>query len=645
MSFAYRHDIDGLRAFAVISVVIFHIQEHWLPSGFLGVDMFFVISGFLISTQLLNQISSGTFSLTEFYRRRVKRIVPAMLFVVSITITLSLFWLLPEDAEKAAESAAFAVASMANVYFWLFQDTGYFAESSLELPLLHLWSLGVEEQFYVFWPLILIALSSLLKSVRIIIFTTAIAATSFFLGSYLYDFSATFTYYMLPTRAGELLVGSISAILLFQKRTKTFLQAKSISRFIWWSGVTLVAISFWYLNPGYTFPGAHAILPTVGLSLMLLGGSGYNGKAVKLLSLKPLVFFGTISSSLYLWHWPVMAFYRYANYEITPASGVMLFIFMTAISWLTYKFIEESFRHSTESAAKVFIKQLAVPSAIIIFACLAIMKTDGKLVRYIQPDYLPLLEEIKRNQTPAYKKKYVCQSSSINEEISRSKDCIVGVGEKVDAVLVGDSNASHFVGFLSEIAKESGVSFRNLEIGSCPTISKPKGTALPARVKDCEEGYPILSSLMDQHTHIIIGNSWSDYQKSNPNYLDTLFAEINPHITRGKRITFLLKVPVHDGYDRRCKQKQLSVKNMNCKVPDAPISESVFLTNKKIVEFASKHPNVDTIDISNLLCKNGMCSIYDENGLSQYYDRSHLNSESSHRLGKRWLSSKNTWRF
>ena len=442
MSFAYRHDIDGLRAFAVISVVIFHIQEHWLPSGFLGVDMFFVISGFLISTQLLNQISSGTFSLTEFYRRRVKRIVPAMLFVVSITITLSLFWLLPEDAEKAAESAAFAVASMANVYFWLFQDTGYFAESSLELPLLHLWSLGVEEQFYVFWPLILIALSSLLKSVRIIIFTTAIAATSFFLGSYLYDFSATFTYYMLPTRAGELLVGSISAILLFQKRTKTFLQAKSISRFIWWSGVTLVAISFWYLNPGYTFPGAHAILPTVGLSLMLLGGSGYNGKAVKLLSLKPLVFFGTISYSLYLWHWPVMAFYRYANYEITPASGVMLFIFMTAISWLTYKFIEESFRHSTESAAKVFIKQLAVPSAIIIFACLAIMKTDGKLVRYIQPDYLPLLEEV--GYVPKEKYSYAKEILEYSQKLGRHFDLFDAFGQ-AQALGLGDDRIADLV--------------------------------------------------------------------------------------------------------------------------------------------------------------------------------------------------------
>jgi peptidoglycan/LPS O-acetylase OafA/YrhL len=163
-------------------VILFHINPLLLPGGFVGVDIFFVISGYLISLHIYKEIENGQFSLAEFYRRRIKRIAPAMLVVLGITVILAQFILLPEDAEKIAESSLWSLASMANVYFWLLQDTSYFAAASNELPLLHLWSLGVEEQFYIFWPLILMLVYKSVNKFRFALSISIIALLSFALG-------------------------------------------------------------------------------------------------------------------------------------------------------------------------------------------------------------------------------------------------------------------------------------------------------------------------------------------------------------------------------------------------------------------------------------------------------------------------------
>jgi len=151
----YRADVDGLRAVAVLAVIIFHINPDYLPGGFVGVDVFFVISGYLISLYIFKELDKGTFSLSEFYRRRIKRIVPTMMAVLFVVVGLSSLILLPDDASNVAYSGLWSLLSLANVYFYIFSDASYFASSMNEKPLLHFWSLGVEEQFYIFWPLIL----------------------------------------------------------------------------------------------------------------------------------------------------------------------------------------------------------------------------------------------------------------------------------------------------------------------------------------------------------------------------------------------------------------------------------------------------------------------------------------------------------
>jgi peptidoglycan/LPS O-acetylase OafA/YrhL len=198
----YRSDIDGLRAIAVLAVIAFHVNKNLLPGGFVGVDVFFVISGFLISLHILKDIELDRFSIFDFYRRRVKRIAPPMLVVALVTMAIAQFVMIPDDAELVAESALWSVFSLANVYFWLHHDSSYFAAASSESPLLHLWSLGVEEQFYILWPLLLMFLYRRPRSKVFFVLATLAAVASFVGGQLWFQRDPSFVYYMLPVCFG-----------------------------------------------------------------------------------------------------------------------------------------------------------------------------------------------------------------------------------------------------------------------------------------------------------------------------------------------------------------------------------------------------------------------------------------------------------
>lgn len=219
-SLSYRPDIDGLRALAVLAVVIFHINKGWLPGGFVGVDIFFVISGFLITGILKREQDKSIFSFANFYMRRIRRILPAALTTILITLIVGIFVLLPSDLKELGKSSLASVFSVANIYFWLFLDTGYFADSSETVPLLHMWSLGVEEQFYLIWPAIML-LTYKFGGRRLLIFVAAaLAIVSFVIGEHFILTDQSFAYYMLPSRAGELLFGAILFLVIESVRRR-----------------------------------------------------------------------------------------------------------------------------------------------------------------------------------------------------------------------------------------------------------------------------------------------------------------------------------------------------------------------------------------------------------------------------------------
>jgi peptidoglycan/LPS O-acetylase OafA/YrhL len=335
----YRSDVDGLRAVAVLSVFAYHLGLP-LHGGYVGVDIFFTISGFLIGSIILRQSAEGNFTFAGFYERRIRRIFPAlfaMLFVVSI---IAYNYALPVELVSYGKSLAFVALSISNVYFWF--QSGYFDAPASATPLLHTWSLAVEEQFYVFLPLFLILIRRFAPR-RVNLSIILFAAGSFLISAYgAYRFPSA-AFYLAHTRAWELLLGTILALDGFpQLKSRLTREVAGIS------GIALLLAPILFYQTATPFPGLAALPPCLGTALIIAAGSSGKNCIGRLLSLKPIVFIGLISYSLYLWHWPLIVFYKFG---FTVLSGLtkhesqgMLFTLSVFIAVLSWRFVELPFR-------------------------------------------------------------------------------------------------------------------------------------------------------------------------------------------------------------------------------------------------------------------------------------------------------------
>lgn len=345
-STAYRRDIDGLRAVAVASVVLFHAFPALLPGGFIGVDVFFVISGYLISSIIFRGMDDGVFSFATFYGRRVKRVFPALFLVLAFTYAVGWFFLLPEDFKRLGQHVAGGAGFASN--FVLLGEVGYFDTSASLKPLLHLWSLGIEEQFYFFWPLL--AYGAHRTKVRFWVLAALIAIASFGFDVHLTHSDAVSAFYLPHSRAWELLVGALLACVMMRARSfPTILRANALSTV----GISLLIIAEFRINGSSRFPGWWALLPTIGAALLISAGpAAWLNKVV--LSNRVVVFVGLISFPLYLWHWPLLVFVRlgYAGSVPAPARAGIIVVSLL-LSWLTYKFVETPIRHGALVGLKV----------------------------------------------------------------------------------------------------------------------------------------------------------------------------------------------------------------------------------------------------------------------------------------------------
>ncbi len=358
----YRAEIDGLRAIAVLSVVLAHANFSAFGGGFIGVDIFFAISGYLITTIILDDYANGTFSLRGFYERRARRILPALFFVLFCTVPAAWIWLLPEAYEAFSKSLVMATVSLSNIYF--LKKTDYFAPDSTEVPLLHTWSLGVEEQFYVLFPLLfLFRLNG--RTIFKIVLATAIASL------FVSDFGArhfpSANYYLLPTRVWEILAGSLCAFSVFGK-TRCSNSALALA------GLVLIMVAVFLFDPTTRVPSFAALLPVGGTCAFLLFATRETG-AGRLLSCPPLVWIGRFSFSIYLWHQPVFAFWRIRSAE-PPSQWVMcaLIVVVLALAAFTWRFIEQPLRYGKAGIRKV--AALATTCALILvgFGALGFLK-------------------------------------------------------------------------------------------------------------------------------------------------------------------------------------------------------------------------------------------------------------------------------
>ncbi|MET0265274.1 MAG: acyltransferase, partial [Duganella sp.] len=325
----YRPDIDGLRAIAVLAVVAFHAFPNIVKGGFIGVDVFFVISGYLISLIIFENLDQGTFSFTEFYTRRVKRIFPALILVLVACFAFGWFALPADDFKQLGKHIAAGAGFISNFVLW--NEAGYFDNSAETKPLLHLWSLGIEEQFYIVWPLLLWCAWK--RKFNLLTITVLVAIISFFLNVKGVKADATATFYSPQTRFWELLSGSLLAWFVVYKneslqhvfsKVDGFLasliyrdrqaEGKTLANVLGFAGAFLLAYGFWRINKELNFPGKWALVPVVGtVSIIMAGADAWINRII--LSNKIAVWIGLISFPLYLWHWPLLSFARMIEVE------------------------------------------------------------------------------------------------------------------------------------------------------------------------------------------------------------------------------------------------------------------------------------------------------------------------------------------
>lgn len=344
-SISYRPEIDGLRALAILPVVLFHAFPALVPGGFTGVDIFFVISGYLITSILLKDIQSGTYSIKTFYARRVRRIFPALMLVLIAALAFGWIMLTPEEYQRLGKHTAGGVGFIAN--FMFLKEVGYFDAAADTKPLLHLWSLGIEEQFYIVWP-ILLALA-LKRSWSLLWVIVVLGCGSFLLNISRISLDPGTVFYSPLTRSWELALGAFVAYQVFQPVTRLKNWIERFSSIFSVLGFLLIIAGFVFINEKVAFPGWWALLPSLGAAILILTQS--NGFIqTKILSNRLLVWVGLISFPLYLWHWPLLSFARIINSE-TPAVEVRfaLVILSFILAWATFQWVEKPIRHSKPS--------------------------------------------------------------------------------------------------------------------------------------------------------------------------------------------------------------------------------------------------------------------------------------------------------
>ena len=433
----YRPDIDGLRAIAVSGVVLYHLQSvEILPGGFLGVDVFFVISGFLITTLILPSIQDRTFSFKNFYMRRARRLLPAFVTVGLATLTVSWLTLEPFRMLDFTNSMFFAVFGLSNMYF-MFQDS-YWSNSLSTLPFLHTWSLGVEEQFYLVFPaLLLISTKFLGKHSRVALFSL-LGVLSLLLAYWVSGLSPTYAFYLFPTRAWELIAGVLLALVLERWKIVVPRRLAALSAGL---GLLLIGVSYFYLGQFITAPTLLSSVPVAGAALIILGGLTRNPVS-RVLGIRPLAGLGLISYSLYLWHYPILALGG-ATVPLGPFGEGFAVALAVVLAILTYFKIENPFRRSKANRPSLVLSSLGLIT-LIVFASGSV-STSG---------YVAVARKIPWPEIEAPDFEYGQVITAKNSE-----------GQ---VLVFGDSHMERLSSSLSERATAVGYDFMNGTQAGCP---------------------------------------------------------------------------------------------------------------------------------------------------------------------------------
>lgn len=506
----YRKEIDGLRALAVVPVILFHAGFLNFSGGFVGVDIFFVISGYLITGIILNDMSNNSFKLFYFYEKRARRILPALFFLVLCSLPFAWFLMLPQDFKNYSESLVAVATFSSNVLFWL--TSSYFESASELKPLLHTWSLAVEEQFYLLFPLLLMLIWG--KGLTRIIGITLLAfIASFTLAQWSVLTYPSFAFYLLPTRAFELLIGALISIIGRHVGHKNYHVQPSkhlVNQVFSFFGLLLILFSIFTFDKGTHSPGFSTLVPTLGAALIII--FGFSTTIVgRLLGSSIFSGIGLISYSSYLWHQPIFAFYKLSVInQISILELILLSIFSFVLGYLSWKFIETPFRKNLIST-KVFLSVAIVMSAIFI-----IIGFSGYLMKGFPLRNMAVTEILSEDMATFQGNVKSCWHKFEKNPII-SSGCKIGEeSANISFSLFGDSHAGIFIHGLDAMAKSKSISGINYSYKSCPPLmgvyprhdSSKEALTCSSLKNSFFDG---LGNVKDVPNIVIISARWSNY--------------------------------------------------------------------------------------------------------------------------------------
>lgn len=605
----YRTDIDGLRALAVLPVMLYHFSVGLFSGGYVGVDVFFVISGYLITRIIHREIEAGRFSILAFYERRARRILPALFATIAVTAVLGFFILMPDDLRDLGISLVGVVTFSSNILFW--RRTDYFAGAVETKPLIHTWSLAVEEQFYILFPIFLMLLARFLPA-RYFWPTLIAAAISFALSVAALYIDPTGNYYLLPTRAWELMVGSLLA---YRRGAPALSPAVREGGAL--LGIILILGAALVLNDESPFPGYNALWPCLGAALVL--GTGHESLAptrtARILGSWPLRSIGLISYSLYLIHWPLFVFVKYQL--LRSPSGIeqiAMCVAAVALAYISWRFVERPFRNRQRiSRNLVFVGSTALGILVSILGA-ATFRQDGF------PDRFDLSFETAAGQATT-KSTQNCFLLDESWQTWTDDQCLLAQGPKGNILLWGDSHANHY---RIVIERERQLSTANIYLyatSGCPPVFGYERRIDP----NCKSNNDHVADIIKQYhidTVVMAGYWWPILRNGALTY-DRIAATI----TRLKDLGVSVKL-VGDNPDFSFANPQF----LSYRLRKAGFQGAYYLpvrnNNAVNQKLSALVPASDFFDPMRVLCHDAECLAYDK-GEMVMVDNAHLSHYGS----------------
>ena len=648
----YRADVDGLRAIAVLLVLIYHGGLSLFPSGFIGVDIFFVISGYLTTSIILKSLDNGTFSFTGFYTRRIWRLQPAIIALLIATLLITTLLYLPDDYVDFLKSSKYTSLLLSNQYF-ANATSGYATPDAANLPLLHTWSLAIEWQWYLVLPLGIWLLDRYVAKKALKATALGLTVAAIALALYLSHTQADKNYYFFTARIFELMIGSCAVIFSTDKFRLDRLSASLIC------ALALATIFYCATRDDLLagFPGYSAIAVCIATAALLFRGVGDVSMTSRLLAFKPLVFIGTLSYSLYLWHWPILAVMSYMGITLTPMVKIVYFAATFAIGYLSFVLIENKYRKARTGFTRTLVLLMILPAIGLSVLHSAGKKHEGWPERFGE-DSIQVFSGLKAF-VPAHREKCLGVSDGADP------GCIMGAVQAApQAFLLGDSFSNHYWGFVETLAKDANLAVLAQGYPAClalPNVylydaNKYQG-GLYQKCHDAAQRYYELIT-KSHFRYVIIGQFWEAYLADNivTQLDDPLDLELSKKrlgvairqaldiiVKSGATPIFLMNtLPMPAGINE-CLLRRIKLRGWMgsaeqsrlCTTSPRPGAEDPVLA-KLFSDLQVEYPSLILIDPKGVQCEDGTCvTVID--GLPVYRDIGHVTDYASYKLGDMYL--------